>query len=263
MARLERRNVVMCYDGSLEGFLSLVFCAYAQHVLPDAIAEQSCVQPALGQTVLDTECDLTLAERVKVGICNHAGYGTYRNVERAFLSCVPGRENALMEYIVRAMDGGRRAVADPSNPNVAAVERMVLSVGNELEDMYQFVRFQLLENGVYFSKINPKADLVGLMMGHFVERFNTQAFVIYDEVHHVAGVYDMRKSYLVRTDEITIPGNAAGDMEYQRLWKLFYDSVSNEQRFNPGLRRQNLPKRFWRNLTEMQLAVSSEANARA
>ena len=38
----------------------------------------------------------------------------------------------------------------------------------------------------------------------------------------------------------------------QQAWKRFYDTGAVEARYNPELRRQFMPKRFWKNITEMQ-----------
>ena len=35
-------------------------------------------------------------------------------------------------------------------------------------------------------------------------------------------------------------------------WRTFYKSVSIDARYHPELRRQFVPKRFWKNLTELQ-----------
>lgn len=35
-------------------------------------------------------------------------------------------------------------------------------------------------------------------------------------------------------------------------WRTFYKSVSIDARYHPELRRQFMPKRFWKNLTELQ-----------
>ena len=38
----------------------------------------------------------------------------------------------------------------------------------------------------------------------------------------------------------------------QQAWKRFYDTVAVEARYTPELRRPLMPKRFWKNITEMQ-----------
>lgn len=255
MSNLRPSNTLFCYDESFEGFLTVVFTAYACHAVPASIQPASCAQPMLGQQVVEVATDLTLAERVKVGICNHAGFKTFCCLEKAFRSCVEGRELDLFAYIELAMSRGRKGVQDLSNEVVARTERLRLKTENEMEYMRQFVRFQLMENGVYAAVVNPRADVVPLVMGFFVERYNTQPFIIYDEVHRLAALWDLKRTSFVKTDEFSMPLRSEEESAYERLWKTFYDSISNEQRFNPDLRRAHMPKRFWKNLTEMQMST--------
>lgn len=255
MSKLNQSNVLICYEESFEGFLTAVFAAYARHIAPAGMQPVSHVQPMLGQQVIEVSADFSLAERVKVGICNRAGFGAFSCLEKAFRSCVEGRELDLFAYIRLAIEQGRRGVCDLSNEPVSSVERLCLKTENEMEYMRQFVRFQLMRNGVYAAVVNPCADVLPLIMGFFVERYNTQPFVIYDEVHHLAALWDLRHVRYIKADDFSMPQCDEDEDAYERLWKTFYDSINNEQRFNPDLRRTHMPKRFWKNLTEMQMAV--------
>lgn len=42
------------------------------------------------------------------------------------------------------------------------------------------------------------------------------------------------------------------EMEYQKLWCRFFDSIAVEARVNPKLQNQNLPKRFQKDIVEFQ-----------
>lgn len=249
-------DVLFAYDGGLEGFFSLVFHAYARKVFPSDICPLRNMQPRLGQRIEEVQTNLEHAERVRLGLVRCAGYAAFDKVKRAFLSEKPGREASLLRYIERAMNEGHRIHRDTASAEVAAVDALVRSVGGECEKMRQFARFERMENGVYFARINPSANLVYLIMDHFVERFSTQPFVIYDEVHGVAGVYDLSNVSFVQTDELHVPSRAEDEQTFQRLWKAFYDALSNEQRYNPDLRRSFMPKKYWKNITEFAAAVS-------
>ena len=252
-------DITYCYDGSLEGFFSLVFYSYATRCLPQRISKTGCCQLALGSNVVDIPTDMEHAERVRAGLARRAGVRCYNKVKTAFLSGDDAVERLLLRYIERAMDVGHRVLKDVSDPPVSEVERTARSVLSEREKVYQFARFEQLENGVYFACVNPKANVVVLSMEHFVERFSTHPFILYDEVHGIAGVYDCTASYFVKTDSLNVPSRSADELLFQRLWKAFYDSVSNEQRHNPNLRRSWMPKRFWKNITEIKLATLSSA----
>ena len=89
-------------------------------------------------------------------------------------------------------------------------------------------------------------------MDWFSGRFNTQPFVIHDEGHDLAGVYEGSDWYLVRTDRLDLPGPTADERAMKDAWKRFYRTIAVESRYNPELRRQFMPKRLWKNITELQ-----------
>ena len=278
-------EVAYAYDGSLEGLLSAVFEAYARHEDPQDISKQEVLQPRLGQTVRAIETDVERAERVQRGIKRACGDAAYDAVMRASLSDDPHAGTVVYRFVRYAMAAGRphncsgcrkrsscsgpmgssrptdaigcsgkaraSVLNDLTHPAVEPLHRLVRAVGNERHHMLQFLRFEHLENGVWFARCNPKASVVPLLMDWFSGRFNTQPFIIYDEVHNLAGVYEGREWYLVRTDDLNLPDRAADEQLMQAAWKRFYRTVAVEARYNPELRRQFMPKRFWKNILEM------------
>ena len=42
------------------------------------------------------------------------------------------------------------------------------------------------------------------------------------------------------------------ELEYQKLWKGFFESIAIDARKNPALQNQNLPKRFRKDIVEFQ-----------
>jgi probable DNA metabolism protein len=122
--------------------------------------------------------------------------------------------------------------------------------------MKQFARFARMPEGVYVATINPKHSVVPLVMEHFAGRFNVQSFILYDEVHHLAGVSQQGQWLLCPTDEFHLPQVSTDERQWQRLWKTFYDSVAIDERRNEELRRHFMPKRLWRNITEMNMVSS-------
>ncbi len=243
-------NVLFRYDGTLEGYFSAVFDAFALKCSPSCVCKASDVQMQLGQKIWDVQTDRAHAERLRVGLVSHGGSELYRKVKLAFLSDVQGRELVLLSYIEKAMKSGYRIHSMLADEDVRRVDKYATRTLNEREKLQQFARFEKMENGVYFACVNPNAHVLPLVMEHFAERFSTQAFLIYDEVHKFVGMYDLGKIMFRDAIDFTIPARSSDEETYRRLWKRFYDSVSNEQRFNPDLRRSNVPKRLWKNLTE-------------
>ena len=266
--------------GSLEGLLSAVFEAYARREDPQDIARADVLQPRLGQTVRVIETNEEHAVRVRRGIRRACGDAAYDAVKHASLSDHPDAGTIVYRFIRYAMAqnrphdcsgckrrgscGGacgkfactgkarRSVLGDLAHPAVEPLHRLARSVMNERHRMLQFLRFEHLENGVWFARCNPAASVIPLLMDWFSGRFNTQPFIIFDEAHNIAGVYEGRDWYLVQTENVDLPDRASEERLMQQAWKRFYDTVAIEARYNPELRRQFMPKRFWKNITEMQ-----------
>ncbi len=245
-------EVAYCFDGSLEGLLTAVFETYVRHEQPQDIAPTATFQPRLGQSIYTVETNLENALRVQRGIKRTCGDASYLAVVRAALSDDPQAGTIVYRFIRYAMQRKCNVLGELTHPAVEPLQRLNRAVSNECERMRQFIRFEHLENGAWFSRCNPAASVVPLIMGWFCARFNTQPFLIYDETHNLAGVYEGHDWYLVRTDTLSVPERASEENLMQAAWKRFYHTVAVEARYNPELRRQLMPMRLWRNLTEMQ-----------
>ena len=288
-------DLAYTYDGTLEGLLSAIFEAFARHENPRDIEPECMLQPRLAQLVSFIQTNEEHAERVRRGICSSCGYRAFNAVKKAALSSAPGAGTAAYRFVRFAMGAAnpctcapcknrsschaanthmpcpriaRGAISNITHPSVEPLFKIARSVDNECERMRQFIRFEHLndaETDIWFARCNPRDSVVPLVMNHFVERFNVQPFIIYDENHHIAGVYEGKQWYLVRTNGKDnpfprIPSCAAEEETMQRAWKTFYHAVSIDARYNPELRRHFMPKRLWKNLTEMQESLPAREN---
>ena len=258
-------HVAYLHDGTLEGLLCCIFEAYANREFPEDIVAEGRYQPRLDQSCRIVETDFTRAVRVRNGIEREAGPSAFYAVVRAAASDAYDAGAVVYRFVRYIMDPttGRNKRAnvmnDLANPAIANIARLERRTANEEEKMRQFVRFRHLSNDVWFARCNPNCNVIPLVMTHFVARFNIQPFIIYDEVHHIAGVYDGSDWQIVRSEVAAIPEDAPNEALIQQAWQRFYDALSINDRYNPELRRSFMPVRLWKNLTEMQTRVPENA----
>ena len=129
-------------------------------------------------------------------------------------------------------------------------------VSTEVGHQLQFLRFQELENGMLFSRIGPKNDVVVFVMPHFADRLPIENFVIYDEKRNLFGIHPAGKPwYLLRGEEADRPQNlrySDREREYQELFRQFCHTITVEGRENRKLQRGMLPLRFREYMVEFQ-----------
>lgn len=263
-------DLAYTYDGSLEGLLSAIFAAYARRESPNDVEPESRLQARLGQYVYQVPTNLEHASRVRRGIIRTCGNAAFEAVLYASLSDEAHAGTAAYRFVRYAMDVYRKQngtrygiLPNAAHPAVEPICRLKKHIVSEKEHMLQFIRFEELEGGIWFARCNPNASVIPLVMDHFAARFNTQPFIVFDEVHELAGVYAGKEWSLVKTSAalLELPDKAAGEAAMQQAWRRFYQTVSVESRYNPELCRQFMPKRLWKNLTEMQTDPAAVVNS--
>lgn len=269
----DARGAAYLYDGTPEGLLSAVFAATAAHdPAPDIVRDRE-VQPRLAQELVPVATDLGHARRIqRTLVCAH-GPEAFEAVYLASLLDGPQAPQTVERFIRMALQlqnpcrtCAKRAscnrpcqmpqsgllINDLGNPLVWELRRLVRAVINERHRMLQFLRFEHGQTGPWFARCNPKAAVVPLVMRHFTARMGSEPFLIFDEVHGMAGIWDGRQIHYAKTDEVTPPPVSVEESTMQEAWRMFWRSIAIPERYNPELQCQLMPKRLWRNLTEMQ-----------
>ncbi|MDD6175913.1 MAG: TIGR03915 family putative DNA repair protein [Firmicutes bacterium] len=244
-------SVILLHDGSFEGFCTAVFEAYLRRPSPDRIDETGC-QQEFGGVYVEIPCDDAKAERVINGILRRAGSLAYEKIWTAFLSDDPEKSQALYEYIRLVMEQGSRTSAMLYDERVRRVEKLANLVGREAGLLLEFIRFSRLEGGVWYARIDPEYPVLPIITPHFADRFNIQPFLIHDVPHGQIAVYDTRSWRILSDFDLTLPAPAPEERDFRHLWKVFYDAIAIRQKINPRLRMNHMPKKYWRNLTELQ-----------
>ncbi len=238
------------YDGSFDGFLTAVFVAYSNREIPEEIVEYGNLQEVFGRIVREIETSEIHARRVEAGIIKSIGSPCFEKIWQTFLSGEADKATLLYRYVKRGFEIGRRIYNDIAHCDVLPIEKMHLAITHEAHLLTGFTRFSEMEGGVYYAKISPKNSVVPLIMPHFADRFSVQPFLIFDSVHYLAGVYDMKSWYLVETDSLNVPQPDENELNYRRMWQGFYKAITIQERMNPVCRRSNMPLRYWANMTE-------------
>ena len=238
------------YDGTFEGFLTCVFYSYAHReeaVCFQTFAEDCCTLWTTRR--IDTEQDK--AERVYRSIGSRMGRPAAELVYRGFLTCLPEKELHIYRFLRYGYERGAAVMDDLGDPRVHTLWRAVGHLNSEAHLLTGFIRFSD-HHGVLMGEIEPKNRVLPLLRRHFVGRYNTEPFLLYDRTHGEALVYRPHQWVIVPVDGLTLPPAGEEERQYRRLWKRFYDTVAIEGRYNPKLRMTHMPKRYWNTMTEFQ-----------
>ena len=248
------------YDSTFDGFLSVVFEVYRQHldvgeICPDRRSDNPCnlfMQPFRIETTGES------AARLKRAIVNQASDDVLNLLETAFRSEEEGVEMKILAYLRKLFAGTDPNYGkNPTSDEMLPLFMMARSVRHEAGGMLGLVRFNKTTDGTYFSEIEPRYDILPLIVGHFRGRFANERWAIYDSKRGYGVYYDGRsgRNFGRTVEEITIPDMAgvraaSSPDEMVRLWQDYYKSIAIKERENPKLLRRCLPTRYWKHLPE-------------
>ena len=255
---LNIQDSILIYDGSFDGFLTCVFQVYDLKLKQVLIQKDSESQASLFGKQNVVVADPVKADRVWKGLGKKTSNAGRLRIYYGFLSEKQGIEKLLLRYIQYIFESRLPVDSDFSNPDVLELSKVAKSVGREKHRMEAFVRFRLTKDGLYFATIEPDFDVLPLISKHFKSRYADQRWVIYDLKRNYGLYYDLDKVEIIN---LTLPEGfdasktspdyfAVEEIEFQTLWKDYFDSTNISSRKNLQLHIRHVPKRYWKYLSE-------------
>jgi len=236
------------YDGSFEGLLCCVYESYYQRELPSMIFAHDEMQETLFP-VKEIVTDRDAAQKVEHSISHSISFEALRLVRLCYYSEAENREIAILNFLRIGYKIGAPITDMLANDTVSTITKIARNVSRESNYYKEFLRFSDY-NGALVAIIEPKNFVLPMIVNHYCDRFPSEQFLIYDEVHKHAIVHQNGESVIVPLENLELPKACAKEEKYRALWKRFYDTIAIEGRINPKLRMNNMPKRYWKHLTE-------------
>lgn len=243
-------NLILTFDSTFDGFLTVVHYTVKNRVRPVAICSEDSVQTMLQSTIMHIPTSMENADTVRRTLCDKAGYDNFKRAYYAFLS---SHENSAMisyTYILYALKHGKNTSSYMSLPEIFNAYKLEKRVVYETDRMKGFLRFAVMEGGVEYAPMEPENDILALLMPHFADRLKNTPFVIHDLLRQKAGVCARGTWFITDAADLIPPELSADEETYRKLWKNFYSAISIPERKNERLQTQMMPKKYRKHMTE-------------
>ncbi|WP_024834341.1 TIGR03915 family putative DNA repair protein [Ruminiclostridium josui] len=242
--------MIYIYDGTWDCFLTAIHHYYYDKQDVSNIESSLCYKPNLIDEYRTITTDIIKAKAVEEAILHKISAESLENIQRCFFSEIEGREIWILKYIRMGFKIGSRIDSMLGDKTVLDVLIPARKVGLECHRMLGLIRFELLEGGIYYSKIQPDHNIISFISPHFKNRFSDQNWIIHDTKRKIASLYNTKKMLLSYMDLSNIPELHSDELKFQALWKNYYKHIAIKNRINPKLQKNFMPKRYWKNLTE-------------
>jgi len=260
---------VYVFDGTMDGLLTAVFDAFLLKEQPEQLLAEGDVLPLFCDHTYHVTTDEEKAQRVWAGLEKKLPCEALRLISVSWLSELRELNTPLFLYICKVFRQGdiSRNFADA---DVLAVTNIARRVLHEQLRMKQFIRFQKAKDGTYLGVVSPDHNVLPTIIAHFQDRFNDQPWLIYDAKRHYGYYYGASpnpskgRGDVIRVtfeDESAVPfdlRNGKMDAEVlsdddqllQNLWRTYFKAICIKERMNPRKQLQDMPRRYWKYMTE-------------
>jgi len=240
------------YDGSLDGLLCTADEVIGGNVTDYSIASENC-QLSLFDNFFRIASDPARAEKFWNRLDSVLENDSMQRIVYCHMSEAEGYERHLVEYLRLGMKLGPSLDSFHADTNVGHVLTLSRKFGRELHAYKGLCRFRKLEGDIYYAPIEPECNIIQSLAEHFRCRLAVQKWLIHDIRRGLAVYWDMKSLHDVETDLHPSAGQDAGTDDeklYADMWRTFHRTIAIKERENPNLQRQNMPKRYWKYLTE-------------
>ena len=229
-------------DGSVNGLLTAVFNAFLTKKFPTAVSNCE-IQFEINEEIIEIQTDKSKSDRVFNKLKILLPYRDLENFYVAFRSGDPAKYTVIFNYVTEIIKRNKNVSDDFSNPKIFNYVKMIEKVLREVHRFKGFVRFNKLENGIFYAKYFPDNDVI---LPHFIKRYTNMPFVLHDLNHDVVSAYFNGKTKTVnkKINPLTVKD------EFCKLFKTYYDTVSIKERRNDKLMLNFMPKRYHKYMPE-------------
>ncbi len=249
------------YDGSFEGFLTCVYEHYYRekaHVICKEIDFQESLLTESTIVVTDPK----KSDRVYDGIICKISRNDLMSVYKTLGSVVGDREMKCLRYLELGFKIGKKIQLLHGNPIVHDIQDANRKFGFEIHRLHGLIRFSVVKPAgslkpeeelqeILYAAIEPDNDVLEFLVHHFRDRYKNNPFIIHDKKRGKALICGGGQWRLTDFDHKDLLEYTGDELEYQRLWKLYFHTIGIKERINPRCQKNFMPVRYWKNLTEI------------
>ena len=236
------------YDGSFDGLLTVIYMAYNDRESNMLRVSAKAEQLILALDDIHIITDFFKARRVEKAICEKLSQNFLNSIRTCFLSNDKNKDTIIIHTVYKALKYGEE-ILNSLDDHAFYMNKLVKQVLNERHRYLGLLRFKEMKDGIMFSTIEPKNNILPILISHFKNRMKREKIAIFDKGRKMIVYYDGKKAEIFFVESLEIEWSDE-EIEYSELWKTFHKSISIKERENKKLQQSNIPKYYWKHLIE-------------
>lgn len=231
--------MILLYDGSFEGFLSLVYDVYYKKLNPSKIVKQL-PQTLILEDIIETQTNEQKATKVLDAVKTRFPKKAFDLIRNVFFCDTKEFELPLLKFIILGFKDSKE-LFNITNSQVMYLEDLQKELFRHVHKMYAFARFKELDDDTLYAKIESKFNVIYFLGRHFFKRFNNQKFIIHDINRKIAFIKNDSFIGIQNIASFEDPTLSENEEKFDKLWKTFFEAVSIESRENIKCQKNFVP----------------------
>lgn len=232
--------MILVYDGSFESYLTLVYDVYYEKIKVTSIEKSYPAQSLFMDEIRCIEYDEVKSLKVFDAIKKRFEKSHFDTIINVFMCDSVSFEMDLLSFIIMGFRD-QKELCNINHSYVFNIQNLIKELFRVNHKMSGFVRFEELDEGTLYSKIDVKYNIVYFLGKHFFKRLNDQNYIIHDIKRGLAFIKNDDFVGVKEVSSFDIPTLSKDEEKFKKLWKTFFKSVAIESRENKKLQQQFVP----------------------
>lgn len=253
----KRMRILVC-ENSVEGILTAVHQAFTSRYghAYQKIMIGPWVNMDLFAEVCPVETDIAKASRVADAVMYKISAAAWQIVWQAAESSFEDKGDVIYRFLILGFANGSKVLNAMTRPEVMRLHQLSKGVSRELQHLYGFLRFQELESNILYAKLVSRHHVGTFLANHFADRLPMEHWIIHDPDRDEVWIHPAGQEwvYIAHPDFRIDPETmlSAAEYNFKAWWQSFTEAIAIQERANPKLQIQMMPKRYWKYMPEMQ-----------
>lgn len=216
-------------------------------------------QKVYNPNLFDNLIYLNLKENNVNNFIDKIGKNNFKIIYYVYLSNNENKELIMYYFSLNACIYKERIIYQRNLKCVNEALRIYNYVKRENHKFKGFTRFKELKNKAMYAEINPDNNIIEILSHHFKNRLKNEYWIIKDVNRNLLSLYNQKEFLIVSEDEYKLVDLMVSnnELEIEKLWKNFYQTIGIKERKNDKCRMNFMPKKYWQYILEVSDEKSS------
>src|SRR5690606_4768644 len=186
----------LVYDGSFGGLLTAVFEVFEYRFdLAEIISKENFHNETFFSEVHEVLTDENKADRVSKKLEKNLGKSGVKQLLLVYLSEMPNSGNLILSAVRQSVKIPEQNILQNfADADIMEIAKICKSMSREIHRLHAFVRFEKLEDGMFFAKVEPDFNVLPVGFKFFRDRYADQKWMIYDLKRRFGVIYDLNET---------------------------------------------------------------------